>query len=66
MSKLPHRLTRTALLGVLLAIGIMGCGQRGPLELPEKLRPIQRIEPPPASTPTSTGEKQDDEQKDER
>jgi predicted small lipoprotein YifL len=58
----PKRLGRNATLGVLLAVGIMACGQRGPLELPEKLRPIQRIEPPPASTP----ETQDDEQKDER
>jgi predicted small lipoprotein YifL len=62
MIKLPQRLGRNALLGLLLAGGIIGCGQRGPLELPEKLQPVQRIEPAPASTP----ETQDDEQKDER
>ncbi len=46
----------------------MACGQRGPLVLPEKARPIERIElpqPPPAPQ-TPAPEKQDDEQKNER
>ncbi len=60
--KLPPRLGRNALLGGLLAALVVACGQRGPLELPEKLRPVQRIEPAPASAPQT----QEDEQKDER
>jgi predicted small lipoprotein YifL len=62
MIKLPHHFCRNALLCVLLAAGIVACGQRGPLELPEKLRPVQRVEPAPATPP----EAQDDERKDER
>jgi predicted small lipoprotein YifL len=62
MMKLPHHFGRNALLGLVLAAGSIACGQRGPLELPEKARPIQRIEPPP--TPPS--DTQDDEQKNER
>ena len=64
MIKLPARFGRNALLTMLLASGVVACGQRGPLELPEKLRPVQRIEPPPATT--TTPKTQDDEQKDER
>jgi len=63
----PRRhISRNLLLGVALAGGIMACGQRGPLVLPEKARPIERIElpqPPPPQTPAP--EKQDDEQKNE-
>jgi predicted small lipoprotein YifL len=68
MIKLPARFGRNALLSMLLAAGVVACGQRGPLELPEKLRPVQRVEPPPAATPTPTTapKTQDDEQKDER
>ena len=59
----PRRhIARNLLLGALLAGGIMACGQRGPLELPEQARPIQRIElpqPPPKAPPP---EQQDDEQ----
>jgi hypothetical protein len=68
MIKLPARFGRNALLSMLLAAGVVACGQRGPLELPEKLRPVQRIEPPPAATttPTPAPKTQDDEQKDER
>jgi predicted small lipoprotein YifL len=62
MIKLSRHLVRGALLCALLAAGITACGQRGPLELPEKLRPVQRVEPAAATTP----EKQDDERKDER
>jgi predicted small lipoprotein YifL len=60
----PRRhIPRNLLLGALLAGGIMACGQRGPLVLPEEARPIQRVElpqPPPRPQPP---EKQDDEQK---
>ena len=49
------------------AVGCVGaaCGQRGPLVLPEKARPIERIEVPqaPAPSPAPAPEKQDDEQK---
>ncbi len=50
----------------LLGAGIVACGQRGPLQLPESARPIQRIELPqsqPPAQPAPTPEKQDDEQK---
>ena len=63
-----RRITRNLMLAALVAACGIGCGQRGPLVLPEKARPIERIEvpqpPPPAETPAP--EKQDDEQKNER
>jgi predicted small lipoprotein YifL len=60
----PRRhLARNLLLGALLAGGIMACGQRGPLVLPEQARPIQRIELPQPQPPAQPPEKQDDEQK---
>jgi predicted small lipoprotein YifL len=43
-------------LGALLAAfgALLGCGQRGPLTLPESARPIERLDqgnaPPPAGT----------------
>jgi predicted small lipoprotein YifL len=52
---------RVAVLCALLAAGATGCGQQGPLALPESARPIERIEPPPAD-PAQT----DDERQDER
>ena len=62
----PRRhIPRNLLLGALLAGGIIACGQRGPLVLPEQARPIQRDElpqPQPQPQPPPT-EKQDDEQK---
>ena len=55
---------RNLLLGAGLAGGIMACGQRGPLVLPEEARPIQRIElPQPPPPPQAPETKQDDEQK---
>ncbi|HVY65803.1 MAG TPA: lipoprotein [Gammaproteobacteria bacterium] len=51
---------------MLLAAGIVACGQRGPLQLPESARPIQRIELPQSQPPAQSApapEKQDDEQK---
>ncbi len=60
----PHRhLPRNLLLGALLAGGIMACGQRGPLVLPEQARPVQRIEVPQPQTPPQPPQEQDDEQK---
>lgn len=60
----PRRhVPRNLLLGALLAGGIMACGQRGPLVLPEQARPIQRIELPQPPPPPQPTEKQDDEQK---
>jgi predicted small lipoprotein YifL len=50
------------LLGALLTLVAAACGQRGPLVLPERARPIERL--PPAATPAP--ESQDDEQKNER
>jgi predicted small lipoprotein YifL len=52
---------RTAILSILLAAGIGGCGQQGPLALPEGARPLERVDPPPGDT-----EQTDDEQQDER
>jgi predicted small lipoprotein YifL len=60
----PRRhVPRNLLLGAVIAGGIMACGQRGPLELPEKARPIQRVELPQPQPPAQPTEKQDDEQK---
>jgi predicted small lipoprotein YifL len=60
----PHQhLARNLMLGAVLACGVMACGQRGPLELPEKVRPIQRVELPQPQPPAQPTEKQDDEQK---
>lgn len=65
MSAPRRRLMRNLLVAAWVAACSIGCGQRGPLELPEKARPIQRIElpqpPPPPQAPAQ--EKQDDEQK---
>ena len=60
----PHRhVPRNLLLGALLASGIMACGQRGPLVLPEQARPIERVELPQPPAPPQPTEQQDDEQK---
>ena len=53
---------RFAYVAALLAAAASGCGQTGPLELPENARPIERVEPAPAQPPQST----DDERQDER
>jgi len=44
---------------VMLAAGTAGCGQQGPLVLPEDARPIERLEPPPGTEP----EAQDDDER---
>jgi predicted small lipoprotein YifL len=58
-----RHILRKLLLGALLAGGIVACGQRGPLVLPEEARPIQRIELPQPPSQPQPPEKQDDEQK---
>jgi predicted small lipoprotein YifL len=52
---------RLALLAAFVAAAASGCGQTGPLELPENARPIERVEQP-AAQPDQT----DDERQDER
>jgi predicted small lipoprotein YifL len=51
---------RVLALAALLA-GVAGCGQQGPLVLPEDARPVERIDPP-----SGEPEQTDDEQQDER
>jgi predicted small lipoprotein YifL len=45
---------------LLAAASVSGCGQTGPLELPENARPIERVVPP------AQGDPSDDERQDER
>jgi predicted small lipoprotein YifL len=49
---------RALILGTLLAAAAAGCGQQGPLLLPEDARPVERVEQP--------AEASDDEEQDER
>ena len=51
---------RFALLAVLVAAA-SGCGQTGPLVMPEGARPVERVDPTPAEP-----EQTDDERQDER
>jgi predicted small lipoprotein YifL len=51
---------RVAYLCALVAVAVSGCGQTGPLALPEAARPIERVDPPAEPEPT------DDERQDER
>ena len=53
---------RIAPLAVLLATTVAGCGQTGPLTLPENARPIERVDQP---TEPEQQQPTDDEQ-DER
>jgi predicted small lipoprotein YifL len=46
----------------MLAAGAAGCGQQGPLVLPEDARPIERVDPSATDEP----EQNDDERPDER
>jgi predicted small lipoprotein YifL len=43
----------------MLAAGTAGCGQQGPLVLPDDARPIERLDPPPGAEP----EAQDDDER---
>jgi predicted small lipoprotein YifL len=55
------RRVRAALLVVLLGIATAGCGQQGPLVLPEGARPIERVEQPTnQSVPGDEEERQDE------
>lgn len=49
---------RNAAFSLLIAGATLGCGQQGPLVLPEQARPVERLENPPTAP--------DDEQQDER
>jgi len=62
MTRLPLHFSRNAALAALLAMGAVGCGQQGPLVLPEDARPVERLEPPLATEP----EFEDDERGNER
>ena len=53
---------RVALLAALLAATVAGCGQTGPLTLPENARPIERVDQPAEPEQQQT----DDERQDER
>ena len=53
---------RVAFLAAVLAATIAGCGQTGPLTLPENARPIERVDPPTEPEQQQT----DDERQDER
>jgi predicted small lipoprotein YifL len=64
-----RHVSRNLSLGALLAGGIMACGQRGPLVLPEEARPIERIEvpqPPPQPQPQAPESQGDEQKKNER
>jgi predicted small lipoprotein YifL len=69
MTPRGHRVVRNAVLAATIGCIGVACGQRGPLVLPEKARPIERVEVPPQPAPTPapapqrTPEQQDDEQK---
>ena len=51
------------LLAALLVATIAGCGQTGPLTLPESARPIERVD---QSAPPAQEQQTDDERQDER
>jgi predicted small lipoprotein YifL len=58
------RWVRIGAVAALLAAGAFGCGQQGPLVLPESARPIEPLEQPPSAPADS--EPEDDEPADER
>jgi predicted small lipoprotein YifL len=69
MSANRRGIVRNLVLAAAVAAVGIACGQRGPLVLPEKARPVQRIEmpqPQPQPPEAPAPEKQDDEQKNER
>ena len=53
---------RASFLAALLVATIAGCGQTGPLTLPESARPIERVEQPaePAQQQQTDDERQDE------
>jgi predicted small lipoprotein YifL len=52
-----------ALLAALLVAAVAGCGQTGPLSLPESARPIERVD---QTTQPAQDQPTDDERQDER
>jgi predicted small lipoprotein YifL len=51
---------RALALGLLLATGLPGCGQQGPLVLPGDARPVERIDPTPDDPEQNDGERRDE------
>jgi predicted small lipoprotein YifL len=56
---------RSALLAAVLGAALPGCGQRGPLVLPDDARPIQRLPQPPQPAPAEP-QADDEERRNER
>ncbi len=54
---------RAALLGTMLGAAVVGCGQRGPLVLPDDARAIQRLPQPPQPQPQSAEPQADEEER---
>ena len=52
---------RVAFLATVLVATLAGCGQTGPLTLPENARPIERVD-----QPTEPEQQQTDDEQDER
>ena len=60
MTRGAQRLLAAALLAAAAAGN--GCGQRGPLALPDSARPVQRVEgPAPAQAPRETTDEENGE-----
>jgi predicted small lipoprotein YifL len=57
------RRVRVAVTCVLLAAGAAGCGQQGPLTLPESARPIERIEQPTPNPDQNDNARQDPDER---
>jgi predicted small lipoprotein YifL len=55
-----------AFLAVLFIATLAGCGQTGPLTLPESARPIERVDQPTQPTQPTQQQQTDDERQDER
>ena len=55
---------RVVFIAALLAATVSGCGQTGPLTLPENQRPIERVDAP--ANPGEQQQQTDDERQDER
>jgi predicted small lipoprotein YifL len=51
---------RAALFAALLVAAVSGCGQTGPLTLPENQRPIERVDSPAQPEPPTDDERQDE------
>ena len=51
---------RNVILSLLLAAAAGGCGQQGPLVLPESARPVERVDPPTDEGPQNENEQQNE------